>query len=241
MAIPTTAPIAAQSTIADMAAPDSSPLVAATLAELVQSTPALSTMYDALVAANMVETLNSAGPFVLFAPTNDAFAKFPSFDEYRYLTDPSWNLHLQEVLKFHLAEQHGLFASTNSIEDLSSSNELMIPMLNGENVMVTTSMQGQEGELEDPMMYQLTPAVTGSATVVSETVMLPSNGELFQISNVLLPSFFSSNLFDMAEASTSTLTSLLIASELDGLLRSTLGSTVRINSFDCMLLFFLAE
>jgi uncharacterized surface protein with fasciclin (FAS1) repeats len=181
-------------------------------------------MYDALVTANMVETLSSAGPFVLFAPTNDAFAKFPAFDEYRYLTDPAWTLHLQEVLQFHVAEQHGVvFDSTHM--DLSSSNELMIPMLNGENVMVTTT-QGQ-GELEDQMIHHLTPAVTGSATV-SEIVMLPSNGELFQISNVLLPSFFSSNLFDLAEASTLTMRTLLVAAELDGLLNSTLGSTVRI-------------
>jgi uncharacterized surface protein with fasciclin (FAS1) repeats len=211
---------------------DSSPApITGTLAEVVKSTPTLSRLYDAIVMTDMVETLNGPGPFVLFAPTNEAFAKFPYFDEYRYLTNPAWVLHLQEVLKFHMAEKK---ASLDSTKNDFFYNEMMIPMLNGENAMVT--MQGErDGLLEDKMVYSLNPAVTGSATV-SGPYMLLSNGELFHVSNVLLPSFFSTSLFELAEASSSMLTTLLVAAGLDGHLESTLGMTVR-NRF-CRVFFF---
>jgi uncharacterized surface protein with fasciclin (FAS1) repeats len=185
-----------------------------TLAQLVENTPTLSTLYDAMVAVGMVETMNSTGPSVLFAPTNEAFAKFPFMDEYRYRTDPAWILHLTELLKFHVAER-----DLESTADFT--NEIMIPMLNGENVMLTI-VEGQD--TEDQTVH-ITPAVTGSATILGSD-MEPSNGELFQVSNVLLPSFFSSNLFDLAESSSMTLTALLITAELDRLLDSTLGLTV---------------
>ena len=37
--------------------------------------PALSTLVAAVKAAGLVDTLNGTGPFTVFAPTNDAFAK----------------------------------------------------------------------------------------------------------------------------------------------------------------------
>ena len=40
--------------------------------------PALSTLVAAVTAAGLVDTLNGPGPFTIFAPTNDAFAKIPT-------------------------------------------------------------------------------------------------------------------------------------------------------------------
>ena len=37
-----------------------------------------STLVAAVKAAGLVETLKSAGPFTVFAPVNDAFAKLPA-------------------------------------------------------------------------------------------------------------------------------------------------------------------
>merc|ERR1719500_1836568 len=41
------------------------------------ATPQLSTLLAAVKAAGLVDTLAGAGPFTVFAPTNDAFAKVP--------------------------------------------------------------------------------------------------------------------------------------------------------------------
>merc|ERR1712008_77812 len=49
-----------------------------TIAELAIATPALSTLLAAVTAAGLVETLSGEGPFTVFAPTNDAFAKIPT-------------------------------------------------------------------------------------------------------------------------------------------------------------------
>jgi len=47
------------------------------LVQLAQSVPELSTLVTAVVAANLVTTLSSPGPFTVFAPTNDAFNALP--------------------------------------------------------------------------------------------------------------------------------------------------------------------
>ena len=42
--------------------------------------PVLSTLVTAVKEAGLVDTLNSPGPFTIFAPTNDAFAAIPAAD-----------------------------------------------------------------------------------------------------------------------------------------------------------------
>ena len=44
------------------------------IVQLAQGTPDLSILVEAVIAANLQGTLSSAGPFTVFAPTNDAFA-----------------------------------------------------------------------------------------------------------------------------------------------------------------------
>merc|ERR1712060_876920 len=47
------------------------------IAELAIATPQLSTLLAAVKAAGLVDTLAGEGPFTVFVPTNDAFAKIP--------------------------------------------------------------------------------------------------------------------------------------------------------------------
>jgi len=48
------------------------------LAELLSETPSLSTLLAAVQAAGLAETFTQPGPFTVFAPSNDAFAKIPA-------------------------------------------------------------------------------------------------------------------------------------------------------------------
>jgi uncharacterized surface protein with fasciclin (FAS1) repeats len=48
------------------------------IVELAQSVPDLSTLVTAVVAGKLVKTLESAGPWTVFAPTNEAFAALPN-------------------------------------------------------------------------------------------------------------------------------------------------------------------
>ena len=57
------------------------------------------TLYAATKAAGLVETLNTKGPFTVFAPTDEAFAKLPKGTVDGLLKDlPK----LTEILKYHV-------------------------------------------------------------------------------------------------------------------------------------------
>ena len=49
-----------------------------TIVENASAAANLTTLVTAVKAAGLVETLSGAGPFTVFAPTNDAFAKLPA-------------------------------------------------------------------------------------------------------------------------------------------------------------------
>jgi transforming growth factor-beta-induced protein len=57
------------------------------------------TLAAALQAAGLVETLKGAGPFTVFAPTDEAFAKLPAGTVEALLKDPKA---LAEILKYHV-------------------------------------------------------------------------------------------------------------------------------------------
>jgi uncharacterized surface protein with fasciclin (FAS1) repeats len=57
------------------------------------------TLATALTAAGLIDTLKSAGPFTVFAPTDAAFAKIPSADLEALLKDKA---KLTAVLTYHV-------------------------------------------------------------------------------------------------------------------------------------------
>ena len=61
--------------------------------------PLLSTLVSAVTAADLVDTLNSEGPFTIFAPTNDAFAAIPAADLEAVLADQDL---LTSILTYHV-------------------------------------------------------------------------------------------------------------------------------------------
>jgi transforming growth factor-beta-induced protein len=61
--------------------------------------PLLSTLVSAVGQAGLVDTLNSDGPFTIFAPVNDAFAAIPAADLEAVLAD---NDLLTSILTYHV-------------------------------------------------------------------------------------------------------------------------------------------
>ena len=82
-------------------APTPAPVPTKNIVELAQSVLDLSTLVAAVVAGNLVDTLESAGPFTVFAPTNEAFAKVPKAELARLL-DPANIKELDSVLTYHV-------------------------------------------------------------------------------------------------------------------------------------------
>ncbi len=61
--------------------------------------PLLSTLVTAVTEAELVDTLNSDGPFTIFAPVNDAFAAIPEADLNAVLADKEM---LTSILTYHV-------------------------------------------------------------------------------------------------------------------------------------------
>lgn len=79
-----------------------------TAATAASNNPLLSTLVTAVVEADLVDTLNSDGPFTIFAPTNDAFAALPEDDLAAVLADKDL---LTSILTYHVIAGEKLSSS----------------------------------------------------------------------------------------------------------------------------------
>jgi transforming growth factor-beta-induced protein len=69
------------------------------IVQLAQATPDLSTLVTALTAGGLTETLSGKGPFTVFAPTNEAFAKIETKALNALLQNKA---ELDKVLEYHV-------------------------------------------------------------------------------------------------------------------------------------------
>jgi len=74
---------------------------AKTIVENAMNSPIHKTLVAAVKAAGLVDTLNSAGPFTVFAPTDDAFAKLPA-GTVENLVKPENKEMLVKILTYHV-------------------------------------------------------------------------------------------------------------------------------------------
>ena len=72
-----------------------------TIVQLAVATPDLSTLVTALKAGDLVDTLSGAGPFTVFAPTNEAFAALPA-GTLSNLLKPANKAQLVDLLTYHV-------------------------------------------------------------------------------------------------------------------------------------------
>ncbi|MEX2654464.1 MAG: fasciclin domain-containing protein [Acidimicrobiia bacterium] len=91
--------------------------------------PVLSTLVTAVVEAGLVDTLNSEGPFTIFAPYNDAFAAIPAEDLEAILADTDL---LTSILTFHVVA--GASLDAQALADAGS-----VTTVNGADLQIATS------------------------------------------------------------------------------------------------------
>src|ERR1700735_3402916 len=132
------------------------------------------TLVAAVKAAGLVETLEGPGPFTVFAPTNEAFAKLPA-GTVDTLLKPENKDQLTKVLTYHVV------AGKITAKDLAEK------IKKGHGTAQLTTVEG--GKLEAMMQGSnivLKDAKGGTATVTIADVM-QSNGVIHVIDSVLLP------------------------------------------------------
>merc|ERR1719159_1976591 len=138
-----------------------------TIVELAQATPDLSTLVAAVVAGNLTDTLSGAGPFTVFAPTNDALTALPN-GTLDSLLKPENKDKLVDILLVHVLD--GQVLST----DLKPAQ--VVPTLEGQSLTITAV-----GGIVQIISH------AGSVAQVSTADVLASNGAVHIINSVLLP------------------------------------------------------
>jgi uncharacterized surface protein with fasciclin (FAS1) repeats len=71
-----------------------------TIVDIAVNTEGFSTLVAAVQAAGLVETLQTGGPFTVFAPNDDAFAKLPPGTVQTLVQNPP---QLARILTYHVA------------------------------------------------------------------------------------------------------------------------------------------
>ncbi len=131
-----------------------------TIVDVAVANGSFNTLVAAVQAAGLVETLSSNGPFTVFAPTDEAFAKVPKATLDALLADPK---KLTEVLTYHVVS--GKVGSADVVKLKSAKT------VQGQEVAVTVN-QGK--------------VMVNNANVVAVDVAA-SNGVIHVIDTVLLP------------------------------------------------------
>ena len=126
------------------------------------SAKSFKTLVAAAKAAGLVETLKSEGPFTVFAPTDEAFAKLPK-GTIAELLKPENKAKLQAILKYHVVSGKVL---AKDVVGLKSAK----------------TVQGQEIKIN----------VAGGKVMLNDskvvkTDIVTSNGVIHVIDSVLLP------------------------------------------------------
>jgi len=132
------------------------------------------TLVAAVKAAGLVPTLESAGPFTVFAPTNDAFAKLPA-GTVDTLLKPENKKTLTNVLTYHVVP--GRLTAKDLMEKVKAGGgKAMLKTVEGEAL----TFQEKDGKL------WIIDAKGGTAQVTIGNVM-QSNGVIHVVDTVLLP------------------------------------------------------
>ena len=145
-----------------------------TIAENAPNAPNLTTLVAAVKAAGLVDTLASAGPFTVFAPTNKAFGKLPA-GTVDTLVKPENKATLTSILTYHVVA--GRMTSKTIAKAIKDGRgKATLTTVQGEPLTVT--MAG--GRLV------LTDAKGGTSMVTIKDVM-QSNGVIHVVDTVLMP------------------------------------------------------
>lgn len=145
-----------------------------TIVAVAQGNEDFSTLVSAVTAASLAETLSGDGPFTVFAPTNDAFAKIPA----EVLTELTTNdtETLANILTYHVvAGKVDAATLTKAIEEAGDAG-YTIKTVNGGELTAT---------VVDSAVV-LTDAAGGKSTVTATDVEA-SNGLIHVIDTVLMP------------------------------------------------------
>ena len=167
-----------------------------TIVDIAAGNENFSTLVAAVKAAGLADVLAGKGPFTVFAPTNDAFAKLPR-GTVESLLKPENRGKLQAILTYHVVSGNNPASSVVNATNYAT--------VNGQRVNVTVDQNGVK--------------VAGASVVATD--IKASNGVIHVIDRVILPS--DKNIVETAQSAGSFGT-LLAAAKAAGLVDALTGA-----------------
>ncbi len=122
------------------------------------------TLAAALGAADLVDTLKGDGPFTVFAPTDEAFAKLPE-GTVESLLKPENKDQLVAILTYHVVPGKVKAADVVKLDKAAT--------VNGENVMITVADSGVK--VNDANVIKTDINASNGVIHVIDTVILPGS------------------------------------------------------------------
>ena len=118
-----------------------------------------STLVAAVKAANLVDTLKGEGPFTVFAPTDEAFAKLPAGTVDELLKDVS---KLKKILTYHVVSGKVMAADVTKLKS-------------------ATTVEGSDVKIDASSGVKINDSTVTTADVAAD------NGVIHVIDTVLIP------------------------------------------------------
>lgn len=138
------------------------------------NSPIHKTLVAAVKAAGLVDTLEGPGPFTVFAPTDDAFAKLPA-GTVDSLVQPENKATLVKILTYHV------------VAGKITSKDLIKWIKKGGGTYSAKTVEGDSLTFSlDMGKVKITDDKGGSAYVITADV-IQSNGVIHVIDSVLMP------------------------------------------------------
>jgi uncharacterized surface protein with fasciclin (FAS1) repeats len=138
------------------------PVSANTIVDIASSDEQFSSLVDAVVAADLADTLASAGPFTVFAPTNSAFEDLPSYVTDTLEKNPEL---LGDILLYHTVGRE-LFAA-------DVLKQKRIKTVQGESLRV--NLRGGAPFVDNAKIIATDVDASNGVVHVIDTVLIPNS------------------------------------------------------------------
>jgi uncharacterized surface protein with fasciclin (FAS1) repeats len=164
----------AEATVAEAEAASGAMVESWNIVQNATKSPEHKTLVQALTAAGLTETLSGAGPFTVFAPTDQAFAAVPQ-PMTAYLMDPVNKPALAQVLTYHV------------VPGAITSADLYAKIKAGGGKATLTTVEGQPLTFTEVSGNIKVDGTQGSSGYVTQADVAQSNGMIHILNGVLIP------------------------------------------------------
>jgi len=134
------------------------------------------TLVAAVKAAGLVDTLEGAGPYTVFAPTNEAFSKLPA-GTVQNLVQPENKPTLTKILTYHVVP--GRYSAQDLMRKVKEGGgQAMLKTAQGETLTILPGKGGKSLYVEDSK---------GNEARITISNVMQSNGVIHVVNKVLMP------------------------------------------------------